>query len=268
MPLFQPFVFEKDNFVQSDTIYASDIAVFLNRTEKKMYLWAGKRASQENINEAQQAWMKILGKYADFQAINLIKSKELTDFELAKEIRLLLGQHAEEETSERARNIYNFVAKILIGVGILFSGLIPIYALNLFLTSIQNDLVIVSEANFTLFFDSASILLYISGGSFLITLIFALFGKNSRIAMPSGLAIITNIGWWAYLNQRDYLFYLQNYGSMPGVFQILGRDFLIFIGIITFLFISICMFYLIAMKSRLKSKKSKKTSSSIEQEPV
>ncbi|HMF30475.1 MAG TPA: hypothetical protein VKK79_03630, partial [Candidatus Lokiarchaeia archaeon] len=68
---FQPFVYEKENFVESTTIYPTDIVAFLNRSQKKMYLWAGKQANGASVAEARSIWSSFAKKYAEFDAFDL-----------------------------------------------------------------------------------------------------------------------------------------------------------------------------------------------------
>ncbi len=258
MPLFQPFVYEGENFVQSDVVYNTDVVVYLNRTDKKLYLWAGKRATKDVLDQAQRAWVKFIEKYSDFNATNLITKKELTNFELAREIRALLGLHEEEDVAEKARNNYNLAAKISKWIGILFLGAVVLQAMTMLVFPIQGELLIISEATFTLFFDSASILLYIIGGLFIVTFFFATLGKNARIAVASCLATIVSVGFWFYLDQRDFLFYFQNYGAIPGMVQLLATDVMTFIGILALILFGVGLLYFIAARTRPKPQSSAK----------
>ncbi len=265
MPLFQPFVYEGENFVQSDTVYNTDVAVFLNRTEKKMYLWAGKRAKKETVEDAQRAWTKFIEKYADFKSINLIMKKDLADFELAKDIRALLGQHAGEENAEKAKNKYNKAAKICSMIGMGFLGIVLLEATITLLFPVQGEILLISETNFTRLFDSASIMLYVVEGLFAAAFILALLGKNSHLYTPSLLAMLVNAGLWLYLAQRDYLFYFQDYGVIPEILQIMSSDIIIFIGILAVVLIGIVVIYLIGAGSLQRAKRSTKALSPADQ---
>ncbi len=258
MPLFQPFVYEGENFVQADKVYHTDVAVFLNRTEKKLYLWAGKRAGKDEIDRAQRVWVKFAEKYSDFKAINLVAKKDLTNFELAKEIRGLLGQHEDEDIAEKARSNYNLAAKISKWIGILFLTVVVFQALIILLFPIQGEILVISEANFTKFFDSSTILLNITFSVFIVTLFFALLGKNTRVTVPSCLAIVVNVGFWFYLAQRDFLFYFQDYGTIPGMVQILAIDITIFVGILALVVVGVFLLYFIAARTRPKPQGSVK----------
>ncbi len=258
MPLFQPFVFEGENFVQADTVYHTDVCIFLNRTGKKLYLWAGKRVTKDTLDEALRAWTKFAEKYQDFQVTNLIAKKELTDFELAREIRALLGQHEDEAIAEKAKSNFNLAAKISKWLGIFFLVAVVLQGLIMLVFPIQGDLLVISEADLTLFFDSASILLYVTFGVFIVTFIFAMLGRNTRVAVPSCLAIFVTVGFWFYISQRDFLFYFQDYGTIPGMVQILAIDVLIFVGILASIVLGVFLLYFVAARTRPKLLSSSK----------
>ncbi|OLS14577.1 MAG: hypothetical protein RBG13Loki_1768 [Promethearchaeota archaeon CR_4] len=258
MPLYQPFVFDGDNFVQADTVYLTDMAVFFNRTEKRLFLWAGKRVSRATIDAALQVWEKFTEKYADFNAINLISNKEQTDFELAREIRVLLAQHVEAETAEKTKNIYAKVSQISCIIAGLCLVCVFFNEIYNFLLPIAGTSLVISNVAFATFFNNSLVILGVGGIFFIIAFISAFLGKNSHIAVPSLLAVILCAGFWIFLSQRDFLFYILNYGINPDILEISVGDIYTFSVIHAIIFAGVSLLFLIASRVKPKTQTSDK----------
>ncbi|MHA1732946.1 MAG: hypothetical protein ACTSU5_13450 [Promethearchaeota archaeon] len=223
------FVLKDEVFVESDSLYLHDVALFVDEAGKNVYYWQGPKAAKNFAVAGRAAWNRLRQspRYGEFEFSEALATP---DFELNRAINKYLGEHSEIERERDVRDAvtYAVITTTILGVFFCLFALVNC----LFAFGFQRDaqgFLVSRMIQFLTYFDHARTFTLVSLAFFCTTLLLSSWKlRDGWITVTSLLAVLLSVGWY-YLLKND-IFLVLFHNSDVGASRILldPRDFAVF----------------------------------------
>jgi len=197
------YVLESGKWIQSDKLYPHDIALILDPSEKKIYLWEGYRATTQSRKDAIPYINEIKEKYSSFAFEEL---KDSVPLKVQAEIDKNLD-HSFEEIQKIDRDP-SFNA-FLIGCYLCFAGLLIEYLYILGIWTwpiIQGVIFQVPISDYQMWIKDTSTAVISVLILFEILLVFAILTKKTFLIMTAAVGALLQLGTYRYILLDEFLF--------------------------------------------------------------
>ncbi|MHA1728223.1 MAG: hypothetical protein ACTSWY_05775 [Promethearchaeota archaeon] len=202
------YVFESLKWIETEKLYPHDIALILNPSEKKIYLWEGPRSTVQMKEEAEDYVDDLKVK---FQGFEYIKSEEKIPTNIKGEIEEKLDKKF--EASQKFDRAPQYVAFLYIGfISLGFLAVTYLFILfplgwNLSITSPGNYSA--DELGFSVWVQNTSWTIFTAIVVFVILLLSAIFTKKVFLIATAVIGGSIQLGTYYYVNLGVYLFDFQ-----------------------------------------------------------
>ena len=197
----------KNDFVESESLYPHDIALLIDNEEKKVFFYSGTKSKEKERKIGIDLASKIINKFKTYKFVIL---DEVVPLKVQSEIDgMMIGG---DEIIVKVERILPMQISMIIGIGsIILSLFIPIIGFSLFgWEKLEIIYYSVSATQFTSYFDTLILIIWIGFGLNCAQLICNIWSKKIYLVVSALASTIITLGLVLYLNQRELLFEFQS----------------------------------------------------------
>ncbi|MFX1571164.1 MAG: hypothetical protein ACFFB0_00275 [Promethearchaeota archaeon] len=222
----------KSNWTEEDQrLLLHDVCVFLDETNKKIYLWNGPKSSKEKSKKGHELIGEILSNYPNLD-LQLVVLKKDIPTNIEKKLKSMLN-YAKNEKIEplffsrlsTIRFYFIFLLGVIIFPIVLFTNL----SLSL-LWPVSNGNYEVSNTLYEMWINISKILITITIFLFVFNIIIGIIELETQVIIISTIGLIISIGIILYLNFGIFLFLFQE-GSTLNNYLISREDLFFFLSL-------------------------------------
>ncbi|MHA1673433.1 MAG: hypothetical protein ACTSYI_07380 [Promethearchaeota archaeon] len=221
----------KLDWIESESLFLHDIALLIENTEKRVYMYSGPKSSKKEQEIGIELAQKIIEKFS--YEFNILGTA--VPLKIQAEIDLLLGDNIDPRTYKEDRTL-SMILFVLFGM---FGGsaFIVMYINHLRMLGWKIAPLVfgTSEETFVALFEISTIVLWITMGLFGAQMLFSLITRRLFLIFASFSAAAISFGTYLYLNKGVFLF--------PGAPASIGRLELLF----HFLWLTIALLILVGI---------------------
>lgn len=179
----------KKDWIESEDLYPSDIALLIDNEHRKIYLYFGAQSKKSDQELGVELAETLRQKYKIYEFETL---KDVIPIQIQVQIEMLIGNHMEEMRLKEPRTISMksfIIASILVNISMLAFIVTQFF---LFSSPYYSGFQIISLTNFNQIFSISSIFLWITIGLILFLFVISLLSKQKFLMISAlGILVIT-----------------------------------------------------------------------------
>jgi hypothetical protein len=214
------YVLDKEQWIETESLFLHDIALLIDNKLKKGYLWFGPRSAESDRDRATKLASEIMDKYSMYELIVLGQTVPL---KIDAEIEQLLGENADpiKLKVDRTKSMQLFV---YIGLASIIAMLVLVLCnMGMFGWDSVNGYYQVDVNSYNTLIQAALDIGYVAIAIYIVELFLAVLNMKIYLVVTAAAGLGMAIGSWFYLAQGQFLFeFLQ--GAPLGYFWIRVGD--------------------------------------------
>jgi len=208
----------KMDFIESESLYPHDVALLIDNEEKSVFFYSGTKSKVQERKIGIELASKIIKKFKTYKFVIL---EEVVPLKVQAEIDdMMIG----DDIIVKIERILPMQISIIFGIGcLIISLLIPILGFSIFGWD-KPEIIFysVSSSQFTSYFDTLILIIWIGFGINCAQLICNIWSKKIYLVVSALASTIITLGLILFLNQREYLFESESMESGIYIIQRLG----------------------------------------------
>lgn len=249
------FTYSLDNgkFIETEKLYPHDIALFLDKEQKKIYLWEGPYATTTVKTQAIPFIEGLKKKYDKFEFIEM---SGVVPLNIQAELEKKLDKSF-EVTKKIDRDPY-FSLFVILSVGLFVLMIISsIFILSLLgwgTSELRPGIYIVSEVDYSNWIQNSKIMVLVTIIISELLFIDSFFTRKIFLIMTGMVTSLIQLGIYRYVSLGVFLFDFQA-GADPGTYNILMTQVALFVILYVIGIVAILMPLIISISAILKDTK-------------
>ncbi len=236
----------KSSWTEEDQrLLLHDVCVFLDETNKKIYIWNGPKSSKEKFKKGFELVGEILSNYPDLKLQLIVLKKDIPTNIESKLNSMLESAKKEEITTLLFSRLSTIRFYFIFLLGVIILPIIALANLSLSLIwPVSNGNYEVSSALYEMWINISKIIMIITLILFILNTIIGIIEIENQVIIFSTAGLIISIGIVIYLNFGIFLFLFQE-GSTLTDYLISREDlfFFFFLNLIAILIFEIPNIY-------------------------
>lgn len=221
------YVLSDGKFIETEKLYPHDIALFLDKEQKRIYLWEGSYATTAAKTQAIPFIEGLKKKYNKFEFIEMggviplnvqaeLEKKLDKSFEVTKKI--------DRDPYFSLFNILSFALIVLLAI----SSIFLLSLLGWGTSELKPGIYIVSEIDYANWIQNSKLVLLITIIISELLFIDSIFTKKIFLIMTGMVTSLIQLGIYRYISLGVFLFDFQD-GADPGTYNILMTQVVLFV---------------------------------------